>query len=186
MITNVPCGDSVLAAQPDEDLEIERQCYDVRHIMRLRDQGKPYQTHLTDRGLLKAPPNEFCPATKTMRAYLACMKRDVERELEARLKTMPLAQALDHEEVFWWWGIDGDGLFGMAIDWFAHVHRFDDSGEPFVTPASWLLKWRPPVPFDFRKSTLSSMSGLIKHLVDEKDWPPLQAASKLPDRKQAA
>jgi hypothetical protein len=175
------------APQSEADLEIERQCYDVRHIMRLRDEGKPYKTHLDDRRLLKSSSGEWSMASTLMRRYLGEMKRDVERELERRLSTMPFDQALNNKKMFWWWGIGGQGLLQFVYDWYAQVHSFNDKSEPFIAPASWLLKWRPPVPFDFGKSPLSTLRyKLIEHLVEGKDWPPVAAASNLPDQKRAA
>jgi hypothetical protein len=170
MATNVK---ELAGLPPTEEDELERQRFDVRHIMGLQAEGKSFVTHFKDAELMKAPPSEeWCAACRLMLKYLRRMQSDAERELHARLKTMPLNEALDNGRLVHYWGADRSDFEAIVCDWFAYAnsHRSESGG--FPTPACYLLTHRPPVPFDFQRSRLWGLGWkLINHIVDGKDWP---------------
>jgi hypothetical protein len=165
MATNI----EVLAEAPPADREeLERQRFDVRHIMRLQVEGSTFVTHFKDEELMKSlSSDERSPAGKLMLKHLHAMQRDAERELQSRLRAMPLNEALDHEGLVHYWGADRRDFETMACDWYAFAKRRRSDAQGFPTPAYYLLTHRPPVPFDFERSRLWELGPkLVNHIVE--------------------
>jgi hypothetical protein len=174
MANGMTANVKALAGAPPADQEgLERERFDVRHIMRLQAEGKPFVTHFKDADLMKAPSSdEWCTASRLMLKYLHRMKSDTERELQTRLKTMPLDEALDNDQLVHYWDTDRRDFEAMACDWFAYADSHQSESGGFPTPAYYLLTHRPPVPFDFQRSRLWMLGWrLINHIVEGKDWP---------------
>jgi hypothetical protein len=181
-------NESSLRSAPD--LELERQCYDVLHAMRLRDEGKLFKKHFDNaEDLVKhhEAGKEAPLANRMMRKYLERMKRDAEKEIAERFRTLPLDKALDNDDLLYWWGANNDDLSTMIMDWFNHAYSKKSAGKPIPTPAYYLLQYRPPVAFDFEKSRLGTLGWmLIRRIVDGKEWPFSDCGLKEIQSKRAA
>jgi len=168
--------------------ELERQCYDVLHVMRMRDEGKPFKTHFDNAdGMQAADADHYAPRLALALEYLKRMQEGVKTALVTRLNTTPMEEALQDQSLRYYWGSDEDALERKAMAWFRHAGEKSRAGQTIPTVAFYLMQYDPPLPFDFEASRLWSLPySLTGTVVDGPDWPFHEGRLKRFQLKRAA
>ena len=148
-------------------VEDERQEFDVRHLMRLQREGKPFRKHLNEDekdlvGVKQiAPRVEFSPRGRLMFHYLDEMRLQAKAGIAAALEEAPIVEALEREDLFYWWGAREHDLVRMVRAWGEHARACKAKGEPIPTPAYWLLMNQPPRRFGEAKAILEGTQKIL-------------------------
>lgn len=162
----------------EQRVEDERQTFDVRHLMQLQREGKPFRKFLDDTDDLigaqgdmpvKAwaayrgpiPRLKFSPRGRLMFHYLEEMRRQARAGIAAALAEAPIVEALEREDLLYWWGACERDLLCMVGAWGEHARDCKAKGEPIPTPAYWLLTHRPPHRIEDPKAILEGVQQIL-------------------------
>lgn len=156
----------------EQRVELERQEYDARHLMRLDREGKSFKHYLDDTdGLDIVGMARFSPRGLLMFQYLDQARKEAKAAIAKRLESLPIRQALDNDDVNYLWGVYEDRLSCIVDDWHRHAQECRRAGEPVPTPAYWLSKNRPPSPFNGAEGVLAALKSILpSFIVDGHPW----------------
>lgn len=152
----------------EQRIEIERQTFDVRHLIRVEREGKPFRQHLdSTEGLDVRGRVLFSPIGAIMFGYLDEMRVQAKREIAHRLATMPITEALANEDLLYWWGTHAEHLYRIVGQWYEHAQTCRRKGDPIPTPAYWLLKNKPPFSFRDGEDVLKGVQAILANFIVE-------------------
>jgi hypothetical protein len=162
----------------EQRVEDERQEFDVRYLMQLQREGKPFRKYLDDdsdiigadadmpvkawaayRGFI--PRLKLSPRGRLMFHYLEEMQRQARAGIAAALEEAPIVEALEREDLLYWWGASERDLLCMVGAWGEHARDCKAKGEPIPTPAYWLLTQRRPSRIEDPKAILEGVQQIL-------------------------
>ena len=150
----------------EQRIEDERQTFDVRRLMQLEAEGKPFLQHLDNSaGLGVLGKALFSPRGLMMFRYLEQMQFGAKDNIRTALVRAPLLEALADAELVYWWGYREQELVRLVNEWNEHARTCEAKGEPIPTPAYWLLKNKPPTPFKKAKAILEGVQHILANFV---------------------